>query len=86
VEARSLMECGGKTRREKEYVMPRTKWVDTLDRALSEAWIEDGQMPDEHREERIRAFEQWWGSFETNALMHALHESSTAHMNILYRY
>src|SRR5260221_7206179 len=58
--------------------MPRTREVDAIERAFFHAWIVDAMIPDEEREERIRAFRQWWGSFEIDAFKHALQEGNEA--------
>lgn len=58
--------------------MPRTREVDAIERAFFHAWIECDLIPDEEREERMRAFRQWWGSFEIDAFKHALHEGNEA--------
>jgi hypothetical protein len=56
--------------------MPRTREADALERAFSHAWIVDDLIPDEEREARKRAFQQWWGSFEIEACKHALQEGN----------
>src|SRR5260221_227126 len=66
------------TGRTKENTMPRTREVDAIEQAFSHAWIVDAMIPDEEREERMRAFRQWWGSFEIDAFKHALQEGNEA--------
>src|SRR5258708_25865954 len=66
------------TGRTKENTMPRTREVDAMEQACSNAWIVDAMIPDEEREERMRAFRQWWGSFEIDAFKHALQEGNEA--------
>src|SRR5258707_12999235 len=66
------------TGRTKESTMPRTREGDAIERAFFHAWIEHDLIPDEGGEERLRAFRQWWGSFEIDAFKHALQEGNEA--------
>jgi HEAT repeats len=58
--------------------MPRIREADAIERAFSHAWIVDDLIPDEEREARMRAFQQWWGSFEIDAFKHTLQEGNEA--------
>jgi hypothetical protein len=52
--------------------MPRPKWADPVARAFFDAWIDDAEMPDEMRDERIAAFQKCWQTFEWDAFQRAL--------------
>jgi len=55
--------------------MPRSQWsADPVERAFFEAWIDEADMPDEIREERIEAFRNRWGALERDAFERALQE------------
>ncbi|HEU5230535.1 MAG TPA: hypothetical protein VFU49_22125 [Ktedonobacteraceae bacterium] len=55
--------------------MPRPRWsADPVQRAFFEAWIDEADMPDEIREERIEAFRTRWGTLERDAFKRALQE------------
>jgi hypothetical protein len=58
--------------------MPRARWSDPIQRAFFDAWIDESEMPDEVREQKIDTFAKKWGGLDVNAFRRALQEGNEA--------
>ena len=54
--------------------MPRPSWPDPIQRAFFDAWIDDADMPDEMRAQRVETFRKRWGALKGDAFERALQE------------
>lgn len=58
--------------------MPRPKWSDPIERAFFDAWIDEAEMPDEMRDQRIETLRKRWGALDSDAFQRGLQEGEAA--------